>query len=297
MSSEVLPGRPALDRAGSATQARWQTAWPVRNTALYIALVVVSIQAIGPVLWMLGGSLKTSDQFYTNIWGPPRALQFSNYAEAWSQGQVGLFLGNSLYVTLAGLVILLVTSAFAAYALARLRFPGREMIFWLILATMMVPPDILTIPLFLVVRDIGLLGTRIALSLIYAAGGFGVSVFLLRGYFQSIPRDIEDAAIIDGASRLEILRRVILPLSLPGFLTVVVLQAMSMWNDLFLALIFLRKPEQATVPLGLLNFFQQFSIDWPRFMAALVITTVPVVVIYVAAQRRFVQGITSGAVK
>lgn len=297
MSSEALAGHPSLDHVGSAPTSKRRITWPVQSAALYVALVVVSIQAVGPVLWMLGGSLKTSDEFYTNIWGPPRALQFGNYPEAWREGQVGLFLGNSLYVTVAGLLILLVTASLAAYALARLSFPGREVVFWLILATMMVPPDILTIPLFLVVRDIGLLGTRIALSLIYAAGGFGVSVFLLRGYFQSIPRDIEDAATIDGASRLEILRRVILPLALPGFLTVVVLQAMSMWNDLFLALIFLRKPEQATVPLGLLNFFQQFSVDWPRFLAALVITTVPVVVIYVLAQRRFVQGMTSGAVK
>jgi ABC-type glycerol-3-phosphate transport system permease component len=269
----------------------------LRNAFFYLVLVLVAVQAILPILWMVSGSLKTSAELYTNVWGPPKATQFGNYGDAWTEGKISLFLKNSIVIVGMGLAILITTASLSAYALARLRFPGRNLIFWLILATMMVPPDVLTIPLFLVVRDIGLLNTRIALSFVYAAGGFGISVFLLRGYFLAIPRELESAAVIDGASRLQIFRHVILPLSRAGMVTVIILQAMGMWNDLYLALIFLRKEEMSTVPLGLLGFFQRHTIVWPKFLAGLVIITIPITVIYILGQRQFVKGVTANAIK
>jgi len=267
------------------------------NAVFYLALVLIAMQALLPVLWMISGSLKTSSELYTNVWGPPKVTQFSNFEDAWTEGKISLFLKNSILIVGMGLVILITTASLSAYALARLTFPGRNLIFWLILATMMVPPDVLTVPLFLVVRDIGLLNTRVALSLVYAAGGFGISVFLLRGYFMGIPQELESAAKIDGATRLQVFWHVILPLSRAGMVTVIILQAMGMWNDLYLALIFLRKEEMSTVPLGLLGFFQQHTIVWPKFLAGLVIITIPITVIYVIGQRQFVKGVTANAVK
>lgn len=263
----------------------------------YLALVLLSIQAIGPLVWMIMGSVKTSSEFVTNFWGMPQAARFANYPEAWRVGQVGELLGNSLLVVTIGLAVLLICSVSAGYVLARIEFPGRPVVFGIILGTMMIPPDILTTPLFVVMRDLGLLGYQWTLSLIYAAGGFGLSTFLMRGYFMGVPAELEEAAEIDGAGRLRSIWHVVLPLVRPGVLTVAILQGMSMWNDLYLALVFLRRPEQATVPIGMLNFFQKYTIDWPLFLAALVLTSIPIIVLYFVAQKWFVRGMTAGAVK
>jgi ABC-type glycerol-3-phosphate transport system permease component len=263
----------------------------------YAALIIAAIQALGPIVWIVFGSLKSKPEFYTNAWGLPRAWLFKNYSDAFVVAKVGDYVGNSLIVVTMGIVILLFAASTTAYALARFQFRGREAIAALILMTMMVPPDILTIPLFVVMRSLGLLGSFFGLACIYAAGGFGMSVFLLRGYFMSVPVELEDAARIDGAGALSILRHVILPMTLPGFLTVVIIQAMGMWNDLYLAFVFLRDPAMATVPVGLLNFFHRESIDWPRLLAALTALTIPVLILYAMFQRKFVEGFTSGAVK
>ena len=272
-----------------------QTVWKMGLGHLALAFAVV--QAMWPVVWILFGSLKSRQEFYTNPWGMPRSWQFSNYSDAFAIARVGDYMLNSLIVVALGLAILLVAASTTAYALARFSFPGRHAVSIVILATMMVPPDILTIPLFVVLRSLGLLGGFFGLACIYAAGGFGMSVFLLRSYFLAVPVELEEAAVLEGASPLKILLYVILPLTLPGFLAVTIIQAMGMWNDLYLAFVFLRDPASATVPLGLLNFFHREAIDWPRLLAALSILTLPVLVFYSLFQRRFVEGITSGAVK
>jgi ABC-type glycerol-3-phosphate transport system permease component len=269
----------------------------IKLMAAYVGLALIAVQALFPIGWMMSNSFKTTQEFYNNIWGGPRALEVSNYLAAWTEGKIGLFLGNSVFVIAIGLGVLLVCSCLAAYALARLEFPGRDVVFWVILATMMVPPDVLVIPLFLVVKQLGILNTRYALSLIYAAGGLGVSVFLLRGYFMAIPKELESAAVIDGANRLQVFWKIILPLSRPGLVTVVILQAMSMWNDLYLAFVFIRREELATVPLGLLGFFQQHTVIWPKFFAGLTLVTVPILVIYVLGQKQFVRGMTATGIK
>ena len=263
----------------------------------YAALALAVIQAMAPVAWVILGSFKTRPEFYADPWGVPRALLFQNYADAVTIARVGDYVLNSAIVVAMGLAMLMVAAATTAYALARYAFPGRNAVLALILMTMMVPPDILTIPLFMVLRSLGLLGSYFGLACVYAVGGFGMAVFLLRGYFLSVPAELEEAALLEGAGPIRILWSVILPLCLPGFLSVAIIQFMGMWNDLYLAFVFLRDPDMATVPLGLLNFFQRDSVDWPRLFAALAILTVPVLLVYALAQRRFVEGFTSGAVK
>jgi len=263
----------------------------------YAALLFAVLQAMGPVIWIIFGSLKAKPEFYTNPWGMPRAWLFQNYVDAFVVARVGDYIINSLIVVALGIVILLAAAAATAYALARFTFPGRDAVAALILATMMVPPDILTVPLFVVLRSLGLLGSFFGLACVYAAGGFGMSVFLLRSYFMAVPVELEEAARLEGAKPLTVLRQVVLPLALPGFLSVVIIQAMVMWNDLYLAFVFLRDPQMATVPVGLLNFFHRDSIDWPRLLAALTALTLPVLVFYALFQRKFIEGVTSGAVK
>lgn len=276
---------------------RGAIAGPVRQTLGYAALAIATLQAVGPLAWLVLGSFKSRTEFYTSPWGLPRAVRAGNYVDAFVVARVGDYVLNSAVVIAAGLTILLVTASTTAYALARVRFRGREIVVAVILATMMVPPDILTIPLFVLLRWMGLLGTHLGLAFVYAAGGFGISVFLLRGYFLGVPRELEEAARLEGAGTLAVLRHVVVPLALPGVLSVVLIQAMGMWNDLYLAFVFLRDPASATVPVGLLNFFQRDSIDWPRLFAALTSLTLPVVVLYAVFQRRFVEGFTAGAIK
>ncbi|MFN8082055.1 MAG: carbohydrate ABC transporter permease [Kineosporiaceae bacterium] len=263
----------------------------------YLALVLLCLQAFGPLVWMALGSLKSDTEFYTNIWGLPTSLTLRNYPDAWEEGNAGTYLTNSLMVVALGLAILLVVCILAGYALARLDFPGRSVIFGMVLATMMIPPDILTTPLFVVTRNLGILGNQWTLSLIYASAGFGLSTFLMRGYFMSIPRELEESALIDGAGTLRTLWSVIMPLARPGILTVAILQGMAMWNDLYLAFVFLRRPEQATIPIGMLGFFQKYSVQWPLLCAALLLTSIPVILLYFLAQKWFVRGMTAGAVK
>lgn len=270
---------------------------PVSTSLTYAALAFAVMQAMGPVIFILTGSLKTRPEFYADPWGLPRSWLFINYPEATEIARVGDHVVNSLIVVSLGLAILLVCASTTAYALARFDFTGRNIVLGIILMTMMVPPDILTVPLFLTLRSLGLLGSYVGLAFIYAVGGFGMSVFLLRGYFMSVPKELEEAATLDGANMLHILWHVILPMSIPGFLSVVIIQAIGMWNDLYLSFVFIRDPDMATVPLGLLNFFRRDSVDWPHLLAAMTILTLPVLVFYAMAQRRFVEGFTSGAVK
>lgn len=270
---------------------------PAGTVLAYLALGLAVLQAMGPVAWLLSGSLKSKAEFYLDPWGPPRAWLLGNYPEAFATARIGDYLLNSTIAVSLGLAILLVTASTTAFALARFRFPGRDLVLAAILTTMMVPPDILTVPLFLTLRSLGLLGSYLGLACVYAVGGFGMSVFLLRGYFMAVPGELEEAARLDGAGPLRVLWHVILPASLPGFLSVVIIQAISMWNDLYLAFVLLRDPKMATVPIGLMNFFRRESINWPLLLAALAMLTVPVLILYAAAQRRFVEGFISGAVK
>ena len=264
---------------------------------LYAALLLAMVQAIVPVIWIISGSLKTRQEFYTDPWALPGTWRFHNYVDAFVTARVGDYLGNSLLVVTLGVLLLVVSASTSAYALARIRFRGRSAVLLIILATMMVPPDILTIPLFAILRSLGLLGTFFGLACVYAAGGYGMSVLLLRSYFLAVPVELEDAARLEGAGTIGILRHVVLPIALPGFLTVIIIQAMGMWNDLYLAFVFLRSADHATVPVGLLNFFQRSSIDWPTLLAALTILTVPVLIMFTLFQRRFVEGYMAGAVK
>ncbi len=263
----------------------------------YAALAFALVQALTPIIWMVGGSLKQQGEFLVAPWRLPAAPQFGNYASALANADIGGGLWNSITVVCLGIILLGICAGTTAYALARFEFRGKAIITGLILFTMMVPPDVLTVPLFVTLRTLGLLGTLPGLACLYASGSFGMTVFLLRGYFIAIPAEIEDAARLDGASVLGVLRHVVIPLALPGFSSVMAIQAMGMWNDLYLALVFVHDPELATAPVGLLAFFQRDSIDWPLLLAALTLLTLPVLLLFALLQRRFVEGIVSGGVK
>ena len=219
----------------------------------------------------------------------------ANYQAAWQRGSFLLAFANSTLVALAVTGFQIVTSALAGYALARLKFRGRQAILLIVLATLVIPFQILVIPIFLVLKWGHLINTYWALILPTAASGFGI--FLLRQYFLTIPVELEEAAALDGANRLQILWRVMLPLSRPALVTLFLFTFIGEWNDLFKPLVFTTRPELRTVQLALADFQEQFTNSWQLLMAAVVIATVPVVLLFIIGQRQFIRGIATTGIK
>jgi len=267
------------------------------TTGAYLLLGAVALQTLYPLLWVVFGSFKSNDELITNIWGAPRTLHLENYSEAWRIAGMGTRILNSVGLTACTLVIVVLAAAPCAYALARMRFPGQKVLFTIIVASMLVPAQITAIPLFLVARDFGLLNSIPGASVVMAATGIPISVFVLRGFFMGLPAELEDAARVDGAGRLTILWKIIQPLSRPGIALVLILQFIDVWNDYFLSMLLLRTPEVQTIPLGLVNFFQQYESLWSYYFAALAMTMMPVILVFVILQRQFIAGLTAGAVK
>jgi multiple sugar transport system permease protein len=224
-----------------------------------------------------------------------RRLTTENYHTAWARGHFLLAFANSTGVALAVTAFQILTSALAGYALARFQFWGRQTVLLIILATLVIPFQLLVIPIFLVLKWGHLINTYAALILPTAASGFGI--FLLRQYFQTIPVELEEAAALDGANRWQILWRVMLPLARPALVTLFLFTFIGEWNDLFKPLVFTTRPELRTVQLALAEFQEQFTNDWSVLMAAVVIATVPIVLLFLLGQRQFIQGIATTGIK
>ncbi len=222
-------------------------------------------------------------------------LTLVNYQDAWQRGEFLLAFANSTLVALAVTGLQIITSALAGYALARLKFRGRQALLLIVLATLVIPFQLLVIPIFLVLKWGHLINTYGALILPTAVSGFGI--FLMRQYFQTIPVELEEAAAIDGANRWQILWRVMLPLSRPALVTLFLFTFIGEWNDLFKPLVFTTKPQLRTVQLALAEFQEQFTNNWPLLMAAVAISTVPVILLFLIGQRQFIRGIAATGIK
>ncbi|MGK7938129.1 MAG: carbohydrate ABC transporter permease [Xenococcaceae cyanobacterium] len=224
-----------------------------------------------------------------------QSVTWANYGEAWTRGKFLLAFANSTLVALAVTALQIFTSALAGYALARLKFRGREVILLLIVATLVIPFQLLVIPIFIVLKWGHLINTYWALILPTAANGFGI--FLMRQYFTTVPIELEEAAALDGANRWQILTQIMLPLSRPALVTLFLFTFIGEWNDLFKPLVFTTRPELRTVQLALAEFQEQFTNSWPLLMAAVVIATIPVVILFLIGQRQFIQGIGTTGIK
>jgi raffinose/stachyose/melibiose transport system permease protein len=263
----------------------------------YLVMAVVVIITIYPVLWMVFGSLKSDAEFYSNIWGFPRHPVWENYLLAWSQGNIGIKFINSLIVTIGTLAVVLPFASMAAYAFAKLKFPGSTLLFYLFLLSLMIPQGVTAIPIFSVIIKLGLQNTRLSLVLVFSAQALGFGIFLLRAFFITLPREIEEAALLDGCTPIGAFFRVILPLAKPGLATLVVFTGMAAWNEYFMSSILVRSTDLMTLPLGLVSFVGQHITYYPQLFAMLSTITIPVVFLYVLGQKQFISGLTAGALK
>jgi multiple sugar transport system permease protein len=261
---------------------------------IYATAIVIGLVMLTPFVWMLSASLKLNrDVFTFPIQWIPAEPRWQNYVDIWTKIPLALFVWNTAKITIAVTILQLFTSSFAAYAFAKLRFPGRDALFLGYIATIAMPWQVYMVPQFLLMRELGLHNTHMALILLQAFTAFGV--FLMRQFYQSIPDELCEAARIDGMNEYQIWWRIMLPLSKPALSTLTIFTFVSTWNDFLGPLIYLTKTELKTIQIGLRMFISQYSAEYGLIMAASVVALIPVLVVFLALQRFFVEGIaTSG---
>lgn len=263
----------------------------------YVVMTIVVVMTIYPILWMLFGALKSQGEFYTNIWGWPHIFTWSNFSGAWDQAQLGQKFVNSIIATTGTLLLVIPLCSMAGYAFAKVRFPAKRWIYYFILIGIMIPFGVTAIPVLTVTLQLHLFDTMQGLILVYAAQSIPFGTFLMYVFFDSIPNELEEAALTDGCSRFGAFVRVVLPLAVPGLATLLIFIGTSTWNEYFMASVLIHQNNLETLPLGLVVFETAHTTNYPELFAALTIVTVPMVVVYLAAQRQFISGLTSGAVK
>jgi multiple sugar transport system permease protein len=282
-----LPARPAARLAGREGP-------PV---ATYGLLMIVAALFAAPLIWMLSTSLKTEA---AAIATPPTVIPspvvWANYVEALSKIEFPLALRNTLIYVVPSVVGAVLSCTVVAYGFARVEWPGRDVVFVVLLATMMLPSQVTFIPLYVVYSNLGWVGTYLPLIL-PAFFGTPFLIFLLRQFFLGIPGELCDAARIDGANELRILTRIVVPLSWPALITVALFTLVDKWTDFFNPLIYLRDPSLRPLSLAVQIFQSSHTVDWPLSMAASVAITAPLVVVYFFAQRKFIEGITLSGLK
>lgn len=268
----------------------------VGKTVWYIVLGIGAVTMLVPFLWMLSTSLKEAGAVFT--FPPqwiPKPVVWRNYVDAWNAVPFGRFYLNSIFIAACQTFGVLLTSSLAAYAFARLEFPGRDKLFFLYLATMMLPGAVTMIPTFILLKMVGWIDTYKALIIPGLFTAYGT--FLLRQFFMGIPSDLEDAARIDGCSKMGIYRHVVIPLSKPALATLGTMTFIGSWNNFMWPLIVTNSMEKKTLPIGLASFQGLYTTDWTLLMAASIIVMVPTLIVFIFNQRFFVEGIKLSGMK
>jgi multiple sugar transport system permease protein len=262
----------------------------------HIAIYLLAIMTLAPFIWMILTSLKDMNEIY--IYPPklfPSKLHFENYQNSFEAAPFGRYYLNSLVVALSVTIGQLITCSMAAFAFARLKFKGRDILFYIFLGTMMVPYNVTMIPSFMVLYWLGWIDSFKALIVPGLTSAFGT--FLLRQFFMTIPKELEEAAYIDGSSRFGVLRRIIIPLAKPALATLAIFTFMGTFNDFLWALVVVNSDEMRTVQLGLSIFRDRYLTQWDLLMAGSVTAVLPILIVFFFAQKYFIQGITLSGLK
>jgi raffinose/stachyose/melibiose transport system permease protein len=256
-------------------------------------LVALALVILYPLVWMALGGFKSNQEIFDSPWGLPGALRWENYAHAWELGVVRYFT-NSVIVTVASIVTTTLVSAWAAYGLTRLRLPLGNGVLLLILGGLMLAPTVALIPLFRLLQSLGIYDTYWALIVLYTAFRVPFTTFLIRAYMIELPREVDEAALVDGASRAQTFWRIILPMCRPILVSAALLQALFAWNEFAFALVFVSDESRKTLPVGLVSMQSRLLTDWPVVLAGLTMAALPMVVLFLVGQRQFLRGLTEG---
>jgi N-acetylglucosamine transport system permease protein len=266
------------------------------NVLSNVVLIGWSVMVLVPFAWALLASVKTSREIFGSPWSLPAAFQWSNFARAWDKG-VGEYLLNSLVVVTGGVLLTMLLGSMAAYVLARYRFPGNRVIYYVFAAGMMFPVFLAIVPLFFVVRNLGMLSTYQGLILVYVAYSLPFTVFFMHAFFRTLPTSIAEAAFLDGCSHSGVFFRVMLPMAKPGLLSIGIFNVLGQFNQFVLPQFL--SPERPVLAQGIATLLasQRYEGDWGALFAALTIAIVPVVVVYLLFYRQVQAGLTSGTLK
>jgi len=263
---------------------------------LYIVIIAIMLVVNLPFIWMLVTAFKHESEVFSL---PPRFypdfFDFRNFVGATEQIPMGRYLFNSLFVALSVTVLQLVFNSFAAYGLSRLRFKGRDLIFLILVGTLMVPPEVTLVPLYIIVKNLGMIDSYRVLIIPFMTSAFGI--FLLRQFFLGIPRELEEAAIIDGAGRLKIFFTIILPLSKPALWTMSLFTFIAHWNEYMWPLVSVSDPKYQMIQVGISQFVSGWETRWTYRMAASALTVVPIIIFFFFVQKQFVEGISVSGIK
>lgn len=281
----------------SVLQGRRRSSREPSKIPYYVVLAALAFFALAPLVVLVFNSLKSSARVGRNPLGPPLSPVFGNFPTAWTQGNFSTTLINSTILTLGTVIGVCVISGMAAYAVARLDLPGTDGVLLYLFVASALPFQLFLVPLFFLWNVLTLTNTLFGLIVIYWAIFSPFATLLLRSYLVALPKGFEDAARIDGASEWQVFTRVVLPLSWPGFLTIALVSGLGAWNEFFFAVTFLQDADLKPVSTSFLAFHNQFSQDWGLTSAASILIMLPVVVLFLLLQRRFIDGLTSGGLK
>jgi len=265
--------------------------------AVFLALAAVCVTTIYPLVFMLMAALKGEAEYIDNPHGWPTQPMLRNFANAWVYGKFGQYLANSAIVVLAAVVLSWLVCSMAGYALSHLRFRGRRVLFFAILGSMMIAPQVIIIPLYAMLNQLGLLNRRVGLILVYTTLAIPFGTYLMTSYLRSIPRELVEAAQVDGASHFQILWRVMVPVARPALITLGIFNFLWMWNELLFALLILQDDSVRTLMVGVANLRGQYTTNIPYLSAGLFLAATPVLIVFLIFQTQLSKGMTLGAVK
>jgi len=266
---------------------------------LHAFMIIVSITCLFPLVWMLGTALKTQQTVFKDMSLIPRHPHWENFYTAWIKGDFGIYFLNSVLYTVCVVAGIVLIASLAAYAFSRLKFPGKNFLFYMFLAAMMIPLPGSFVPLFVVLKKLhlteGYILPRIGYCFALINVGLSLSIYLLKTFFDQLPTDLEDAARVDGCTKLGIWWHVALPLAKPALAVVVIFNSLNVWNEYILAMLILQEKSMMPLQRGLMVFQGAHMTQYPLLMAGITITAVPIILIYLLMQRHIVKGITAGA--
>ena len=260
-------------------------------------LLVFSFSCIFPMVWIFYSSFKTQAEYTQSTTSLPQALNLKNYISVFTQTKLGMYMLNSARNTILSVLIIIVFSFLAGYVLSRYRFRGRSLIYNYFIMGMLIPVHALLVPMYVQLRQSGLTNHWYTLLFPYVAFGLPISIMLIESYIASIPKELEEAAAIDGCGFFRCLFQIVFPLAMPILSTVAIIQFFAVWNEFSFSLILVNSDTLRTVPVGLTMFKSAYTVDYPRLMAGIMTTTLPVMILYFVFSKRIIEGMVAGAVK
>jgi raffinose/stachyose/melibiose transport system permease protein len=269
----------------------------VKKSIIYIILAIFLLISVMPLVWIFLAALKPANELNANLFAFPKHITFSNFTEAWTVGKMGQYFVNSVIVAVPRVFFILILASLAGFGFGKLKFPGRNLLFFFFLFGMMVPIQAMIIPLYYTMQRLNLINTYWALILPNFGLAMPFAIFMMRTFFKDLPDELMDASKIDGCNNFTAYLYIMLPLTIPALTSLLVFEFMWSWNDFLLPLLFVYDDAFRTLPLGMMYFFGEYTANQSLIAAGVSIAIIPIIVIYIIFQRKFIEGITAGSVK